>query len=101
MIHSGHHQREGVIFAKGPCIALGASVQGAEIIDLAPTILALVGLPLLPEFDGKVLKELTVGIEDIRVEDAEVGLLPGAPEVYSEEEARQVEDLLRGLGYIE
>lgn len=102
MILSGHHRREGVIFAKGPFVAPETSIQGAEIVDLAPTILALMGLPLLPEFDGKVLKELTVGIEDIRIEEPEkANLSAGDSEVYSEEETKQVEELLRGLGYIE
>jgi predicted AlkP superfamily phosphohydrolase/phosphomutase len=98
---SGCHRREGVIFAKGPSVATGAFIQGAEIIDVAPTVLALMGLPLLPDFDGKVLQELTVGIEGIQVEKTEGGLQSIEPEVYSEEEAKQVEDLLRGLGYIE
>jgi predicted AlkP superfamily phosphohydrolase/phosphomutase len=103
MIHSGHHQREGVIFAKGPCVATGKSLQGAEIVDLTPTILALMGLPLLPDFDGKVLKELTVGINDIRVEEVKVKLSTegSGGGGYSEEERKQLEDMLRGLGYME
>jgi len=102
MILSGHHRRQGVIFAEGPFVAPGTSIEGAGIADLAPTTLALMELPLPPDFDGRVLKELVVGIEDIRVEEPEKASLSGDDaEVYSEEEARQVEDLLRGLGYME
>ncbi|NIN70134.1 MAG: hypothetical protein GTO63_36740 [Anaerolineae bacterium] len=102
LTHSCRHRREGVIFATGPFVAPGTCVQGAEIVDLAPTVLALMGLPLLPDFDGKVLEELTVGIEKPRVEvAAESDLHADHSIVYSEDEAEEVEDLLRGLGYIE
>jgi predicted AlkP superfamily phosphohydrolase/phosphomutase len=102
MVLSGHHRREGVIFATGPFVSPGTSVKGAGIVDIAPTILTIMGLPLLPDFDGRALDELTVGIESTKVEEAGLGHPPdGESEVYSEGETKQVEDLLRGLGYIE
>ena len=49
-----------------------------------------------------MLKELTVGIEGIKVEEpGKAGLSADHSEVYSEDEIRELEDLLRGLGYIE
>jgi predicted AlkP superfamily phosphohydrolase/phosphomutase len=102
MTLSGHHCRDGVIFAEGPFVDPGTCIRGAKIIDLAPTILAIMDLPLQTGFDGQVLPELTVGLEGISVQEAE-GEQPRAEESldYSEEDRRLVEDVLRGLGYIE
>lgn len=102
MVLSGHHRRQGVIFAKGPSVTPGTTLNGAKIVDLAPTVLALMGLPLVPDFDGKVLRELTVGIDGITVEDTgQVSPPSDESTPYSAEEASQVEDLLRGLGYLD
>ena len=102
MVLSGHHRREGVILATGPFVSPGTSIKEAEIVDLAPTILAILGLPLLPDFDGRMLGELTVGLESTTLKEGGLGAPCGRDaEVYSEGETSQVEDLLRGLGYIE
>ena len=83
----------------GACAA--GCIEGAAIIDLAPTILTIMGLPLLPDFDGRVLSELVVGIRGKGVDEPQEPDEPGGDsEPYSQEEAKQVKDLLRGLGYI-
>ena len=43
---------------KGPDIRQGASIKGAAITDLAPTILYLMGLKVPDDMDGTVLKEI-------------------------------------------
>lgn len=49
-----HHREEGMIIATGPGISKG-KVDSAEIIDLAPTVLDLFGIPTPKDMDGKVL----------------------------------------------
>ena len=55
--HSGNHRMNGILLMKGAALRRGVKIEGAEIIDLAPTILHLLGLPIPSYMDGKVLKE--------------------------------------------
>ena len=51
---TGHHRMEGMFFGKGPNIQSNNKVN-AGIIDLAPTILYNLGLPVLESMDGEVM----------------------------------------------
>jgi hypothetical protein len=55
---SGDHHREGVIIAAGPGIRRGAELQNASVLDVTPTLLALMGLPVAKDMDGRVLAEM-------------------------------------------
>src|SRR5262249_38778454 len=52
------HTPEGFMIAAGPHIKRGAVVSGASIMDLAPTILYLMGVPVPRDMDGRVLLEI-------------------------------------------
>lgn len=52
---SGNHTPYGFLLACGPDIASG-EVSGADILDLAPTILNLLGQPIPEEMEGKVIQ---------------------------------------------
>ncbi len=49
------HRLDGVLFMRGPGIKQGVSITGAGILDIAPTVLALLGLPASPTMTGAVL----------------------------------------------
>lgn len=51
-----HHALTGILIVKGPGIKKGASIKGAEIVDLTPTILHWMNIPIPIQMDGKVLK---------------------------------------------
>ncbi|MBW4564841.1 MAG: alkaline phosphatase family protein [Mojavia pulchra JT2-VF2] len=51
----GGHRPRGFLMAKGPNIAPGSSLPEGQILDLAPTILELMGAPIPDYFDGKSL----------------------------------------------
>ena len=97
--NSGEHARYGVFVAWGEGIASGAEVDGARLMDVAPTVLASLGEPPTVEMDGRVLGEVFVeGLElaphgSSAKESFETGL--------SDDEEALVEERLRGLGYIE
>ncbi len=55
---SGIHSPEGIVLACGPGIAPAGRIEGAHIIDLAPTILALFGVPAPSVMDGRVLPSI-------------------------------------------
>ncbi|MDY6893984.1 MAG: alkaline phosphatase family protein [Thermotogota bacterium] len=53
-----NHALQGIFLAHGPDIKKGVEIQNAKIIDLAPTILHLFGMPIPEDMDGKILKEI-------------------------------------------
>lgn len=55
---ANEHSSYGIFIAYGKDIKRGASVNNAEIIDLAPTILHLMKVPIPKDMDGRVLKEI-------------------------------------------
>jgi predicted AlkP superfamily phosphohydrolase/phosphomutase len=55
----------GVLLAVGDGIQPGATVPGASVVDVAPTILYLLGLPVARDMEGRVLAEMfTPGFAD-------------------------------------
>jgi predicted AlkP superfamily phosphohydrolase/phosphomutase len=52
---AGGHKSEGFLVAKGKQIIPGSKLPVGEAVDLAPTILELMGAPLADYFDGKPL----------------------------------------------
>ncbi|MED5330296.1 MAG: alkaline phosphatase family protein [Planctomycetota bacterium] len=55
--HSGTHHQDGILIAAGPSIEGRVDVR-AELLDVAPTVLAAMGLPGSTQFEGKVLAPL-------------------------------------------
>jgi len=57
----GVHRKEGVLMVVGPGIRKGYKIRGARIMDLAPTILHTMGIPVPSDMDGRVLEEIFEG----------------------------------------
>jgi predicted AlkP superfamily phosphohydrolase/phosphomutase len=100
---SGSHRMDGLLMMKGQRIRQGAEIEGAAIIDLAPSILYLLGLPVPDGADGKVLEKAllpeTLAESPIRfVEEAGIGFQP--EEVYDETEEEELKERLRSLNYL-
>ena len=96
----------GILVAKGPPFKRGAEIAGARLIDFAPTLLYLLGQPVPRDMDGKVLSDLFqpeyLQSHPIRYDDEEEDFhAPESGGEYSKEEAAQVEERLKALGYIE
>jgi len=100
---TGTHTRDGVFIARGPGIKRGYRVENAQIIDVAPTILRLFGIPLPREIDGRVLEEIFT--EDAEITEREASASLGGRRArkvdLDEEERALIEARLRRLGYIE
>lgn len=54
---SGTHRLHGIFLLHGEPVRPGQWIEGAQIIDLAPTILHLLGEPIPPGMDGRVLTQ--------------------------------------------
>ena len=52
------HTKSGIIAAMGGPVRPGVEIEGASILDVTPTILALLGLPIADDMDGKPLVEV-------------------------------------------
>jgi len=100
----GGHTPHGILLAGGPGIRAG-KVEGGALADLAPTILHLLGQPIPPDMDGRVIAELftpaSLTVRPIRIgrEPARWDSRPEDPGL-TPEEARDVEEQLRRLGYV-
>ena len=87
----------------GERLKQGMEIEGAKIIDLAPCILYLLGLPIPREMDGTVLQSAFVKEafenDPLRfVEEGQVGFQP--EEVYSQNEEEELKERLRSLNYL-
>jgi predicted AlkP superfamily phosphohydrolase/phosphomutase len=99
----GGHRAEGIVAFAGPSARLGGTVQ-ASIEDIASTVMYLLGEPIPLDFEGRVIEEgldphLLANEPPRYAESAHVQL--GEIQTYSPEETAEVEDRLRGLGYVE
>lgn len=102
---SAVHRLHGTFMLRGSRVPQAHRIEGAQIIDLAPTILYLLGQPVPKSMDGRVLTdaldESYVAAHPIAYADnLGEGFGPAAGE-YTEEESEVVSDRLRGLGYLE
>ncbi len=98
---SGCHRREGIFIAHGPAFRRGVELPEASILDLAPTLMHLLDEPVPAVMDGRVLTEAFVDPGKVSIADdgATAGPAPAAAG-FSDDEAAQIEERLRGLGYL-
>ena len=54
----GEHYPYGIFVAAGPEVRQGATVAGASVLDVAPTVLHLFGEPIPLDMDGKLLVQI-------------------------------------------
>ncbi len=92
---SSSHRMEGVLLARGPGFEVGREMVGADIKDIAPTVLHVLGLPVHSDMDGHSLAEGTP--ETVQVEAEKTEAVDSA---YSDEEKETVAQRLRDLGYL-
>jgi predicted AlkP superfamily phosphohydrolase/phosphomutase len=99
---SGDHRLEGVVVATGPEVTPGPLKETARLVDLLPTALATLGVPSAVPRDGQALPSLVGPSATLQVaegtalgrdRDDETGL--------TSDEEGEIEEQLRGLGYVE
>ncbi len=102
---SGVHRMDGIILARGPHIRRAAHIDGAGIIDVAPTVLYALGMPIPTDMDGKPLAGL---FEEAHMQQTEASYTDERKHEdvaddeygYSEEEEESVRLKLEALGYL-
>ena len=100
------HRPYGIFAAKGPSIKRDEIIYGASLLDICPTVLMLLGLPIGRDMDGKPLI-------NILSEPPKIQIIPSWDEIQGEDgrhppdkridpvEAREALQQLISLGYIE
>ncbi len=101
----GTHRLHGIIVARAPALKVGAQIENAHLIDLAPTILHLLDVPVPEDMDGAVLSE-AFRPEFLATCPVQAGVASGTsggdrPSGYTDEESAKVEERLQALGYLE
>jgi predicted AlkP superfamily phosphohydrolase/phosphomutase len=101
---SGHHSSEGIFLARGPEIKKNHRIDGAHILDLAPTILYALDVPIPRDMDGKVLQDIfrESFLQDRPITFSEpLGTSREREKELTAEEEENIREKLRGLGYLE
>jgi predicted AlkP superfamily phosphohydrolase/phosphomutase len=101
---TGTHRMNGILFMRGPGIRPGFTVEGAALWDIAPTVLALMGVPIPTNMDGQVLsaamsEELLSRLDITYREATDEHDKASIASVMSEEEERAIRERLEALGY--
>ncbi len=100
---TGHHHMVGVLGLRGPDVRAGLTLPEASLLDLAPTILHYMGLPVPDYMDGQVLTHAFTDSfnaeNQVVMQHMDLSAGGGAGGVTSAEEALVMEKL-RDLGYV-
>src|SRR4051812_32666127 len=110
---TGDHRMEGVLIATGPAFRAGAVPDGADLLDIAPTALQVLGVPVPADMDGRVLTELltpsavpghaatiTAPASGAYAPSSLAGTALPIGASYSEEEDAAIQQRLADLGYL-
>ncbi len=102
---SGSHRDYGVFLAQGPMITPGKRIEGARLMDVAPTILYLLGEPVPEDMDGVVLTDAIdpsfCRARPLRTGSADTQTAGTEEATYSAEDEAVITKRLEDLGYLE
>ncbi|MBN1925998.1 MAG: alkaline phosphatase family protein [Prolixibacteraceae bacterium] len=102
-----HHRDVGIFCAMGPDIHKDEMVYGVSLLDIAPTILSIFGVPVGEDMDGKPLLEIfqtppvVKTIPTWEAVPGECGMLPDEKRDLDPAHSAQAIKQLIELGYIE
>jgi arylsulfatase A-like enzyme len=102
---SGTHAMNGMLIMEGPGIKNGLTLKRVSIVDVAPTILCLMGVETPDDMDGDIITE---AIQENYVPS--IAVTPKnktqqttavqTPYPYGEEDEQRIEKRLKDLGYL-
>ncbi len=103
---SGAHDVHGIGVFVGPPFRAGAQLAGASVLDITPTVLAALGLPVAEDMDGRVLtgaftEEFAGRAPFETVETYETEVRVPRESRNMEEMSEETQERLRSLGYMQ
>jgi len=100
---SGDHRMFGILSAVGEPFKQNYRIEGAGIVDLAPTILHLLDVPVPSDMDGRVLTGMLLpGFDDadsVKTGPPTGEILPEDAD-FSGDDIKEIRSRLTGMGYI-
>lgn len=99
---SGTHDPSGIVLVKGPMIRPDSTLEKANLLDLAPTMLYLLDLPISRELPGRILSD-AISDRSLQKQVAKYVDTYGEPPKLPEESIAMPESLmehLRSLDYV-
>ena len=105
-LQSGSHRLDGILILTGGDVKWGiASDKDASIMDIAPTVLYLMGLPVPSEMDGQILKDFLtddfLAKHEIMYSSGDESGTEDEIAAYSPDEQDIIAERLKGLGYLD
>lgn len=105
----GRHRPDGILLIHGAAVGEPGERPPARIEDVAPTVLHLLGFPVLPEMDGLVLTGWLAPEGPFEMGDRrqvapaqqQDGWQAAGTGSYSSEDVAMIEERLRSLGYLD
>jgi predicted AlkP superfamily phosphohydrolase/phosphomutase len=104
---TGDHRMNGIFVASGPAFRPGAALgRDATLLDIAPTLLQLLGVPVPADMDGRVLTEVldpaVVPLSTTSEPEAIAAPTDAepAPVAYTDAEDAAIQQRLADLGYL-
>jgi len=101
---TGDHDENGIFVAAGPQFKKGCIIEDAGVMDITPTILYLMGVPVSNDMDGKILMD-AIDIDfsaknppvysDVSDDEQSV-----ETDIYSGGDNDQIAQRLKDLGYM-
>lgn len=99
LLLSGTHRRQGVLILSGHGVIPGLELQNASIVDLAPTILAYLSIPVPEDMDGHVLRDNFTN-DAVTIHYSSGDAQKGSEHEFSKDETDTISNRLRQLGYL-
>ena len=103
--HESEAALDGILVGAGGPLTVGARVEGATILAVAPTVLHLLGLPIPAGLEGHVLRAALdaewLASHPVRDGPAFAGLPVTAPPASGRDLEERLHEELRALGYVE
>jgi arylsulfatase A-like enzyme len=76
------------------------TIDDANLMDITPTILHLMGASIPSDIDGKVLSDYQTSDVPVMIQHQELEDTSRTTKGFTKEEERDIEEHLRSLGYI-
>jgi predicted AlkP superfamily phosphohydrolase/phosphomutase len=101
---TGDHREQGIFVAAGSNLRPGVNLSAHSILDIAPTVLWAMGLPIPSDMDGAVTEDAFgegfLKANPVRFDEAAGVLSQDRQSEYSREEEQEILERLRKLGYL-
>ena len=94
------HRERGILFMHGHGVRAGAAAGDADLLDVAPTVLALLGLPASREMPGRVLEHALTVPTPPQIDAYRAPQLAPSSGAPLDPAAAELLERLAGLGYL-